>query len=67
MVICDHTLNNSNNFIIDVTETFVGNGANFRHHALQNEPNKSGVINNHFIRLQEHSNASTLALSLHGE
>ncbi len=66
MVICDHTLNNSNNFIIDVTETFVGNGANFRHHALQNEPNKSGVINNHFIRLQEHSNASTLALSLHG-
>ncbi|MDD2635147.1 MAG: Fe-S cluster assembly protein SufD [Bacteroidales bacterium] len=66
MVICDHTLNNSNNFIIDVTESFVGKNANFKYHALQNEPNKSGVINSHFIRLDEHANASTLALSLHG-
>ncbi|MDD4148801.1 MAG: Fe-S cluster assembly protein SufD [Bacteroidales bacterium] len=66
MVICDHTLNTSNNFVIDVTESFVGKNANFKYHALQNEPNKSGVINSHFIRLDEHANASTLALSLHG-
>jgi len=66
MVICDHTLNNSNNFVIDVTESFVGKNANLRYHALQNEPNKSGVINSHFQRLEEHANASTLALSLHG-
>jgi Fe-S cluster assembly protein SufD len=66
LVICDHTLNNSNNFVIDVTESFVGKNANFKYHALQNEPNKSGVINSHFLKLEDHAIASTLALSLHG-
>lgn len=66
LVICDHTLNNSNNFVIDVTESYVGENANLQYHALQNEPNKSGVINSHFIRLDRYSKVNSHILSLHG-
>jgi Fe-S cluster assembly protein SufD len=66
LVICDHTLNNSNNFVIDVTESYLGENANLQYHALQNEPNKSGVINSHFIRLDRYSKVNSHILSLHG-
>lgn len=66
LVICDHTLNNSNNFVIDVTESYAGENANIQYHALQNEPNKSGVINSHFIKLDRYSRVNSHVLSLHG-
>ncbi len=66
LVICDHTLNNSNNFVIDVSESYVGENANLQYHALQNEPNKSGVINSHFIKLDKYSRVNSHVLSLHG-
>lgn len=66
LVICDHTLNNSNNFVIDVSESYVGENASLQYHALQNEPNKSGVVNSHFIHLDKYSRVNSHVLSLHG-
>lgn len=66
LVICDHTLNNSNNLVFDVTESYVGENASLQYHALQNEPNKSAVINSHFIQLERNAKVNSLVLSLHG-
>ncbi len=66
MIICDHTLNNSNNFIVDVSESFVGQNANLQYYALQNEPNKSSVINSHLINLEKDAKVNSIVLSLHG-
>lgn len=66
LVICDHTLNNSNNFVVDVTEAFIGKNANLQYYALQNEPNQSSVINSFLATQQDNSNLTSLALSLHG-
>ena len=32
VVVCDHTLNSSSNFVIDTTESFVGNGSKLTHY-----------------------------------
>ncbi|MDR2009159.1 MAG: Fe-S cluster assembly protein SufD [Bacteroidales bacterium] len=66
LIVCDHTLNNSNNFVVDVTESHIGKKSVFKYYALQNEPKKSSVINNHFITLEEYSKVNSLILSLHG-
>jgi Fe-S cluster assembly protein SufD len=66
LVICDHTLNNSNNFVIDVTESVVLENAKFRYHNLQKEPNKTGVINSHFVKLNKYSKFDSYILSFHG-
>ncbi len=66
LIICDHTLNNSNNFVIDVTETFIEENAGLEYYTLQNEPNRSAVINSILVNQEKYSNFSGLALSLHG-
>ncbi|HNQ67252.1 MAG TPA: Fe-S cluster assembly protein SufD [Bacteroidales bacterium] len=66
LVICDHTLNNSNNFVIDVTESVVLENAKFCYHNLQKEPNKTGVINSHFVKLNKYSKFDSYILSFHG-
>jgi len=66
LVVCDHTLNNSSNFVVDVTESYVGENSTLHYHTLQNEPNKSGVINSHFVKLDRYSKINSHVLSLHG-
>lgn len=66
MIICDHTLNNSNNFVIDVSESYIGENAKFKYYAIQNEHKKSVVFNSHFVELKEYADVNTLTLSLHG-
>jgi len=66
LVICDHTLNNSNNFVIDVSEAFLQENANLQYYALQNEPNQSSVINSLLVNQEKNSSFTSLALSLHG-
>lgn len=66
LVICDHTLNNSNNFVVDVSEAFISDNAHLEYYALQNEPNQSGVINSLIVNQERYSSFTGLALSLHG-
>lgn len=66
LIICDHTLNNSNNFIVDVSEAYVNSNANLKYYTLQNEPNRSSVINSLLVKQSKDSNFTGLALSLHG-
>lgn len=66
ILICDHTLNNSDNLVIDLTESYVCENANLQYHALQNEPNKSAVINSHFIELHKYAKVNSHVISLHG-
>jgi len=66
LVICDHTLNSSNNFVVDLTESYVGENSQLDYHSLQNEPNKSGVVNSHFINLEKYSRCNSFVISLHG-
>lgn len=66
LIICDHTLNNSENFIVDVSESYIEENANLRYYAIQNEHKKSAILNSHFINIEENSNANSLILSLHG-
>lgn len=66
LVICDHTLNMSNNFVVDITESYVGENSQLDYHTIQNEPNKSGVINSHFINLEKYSRCNSFVISLHG-
>lgn len=66
LIVCDHTLNNSHNFVVDVTESHLCRGATMKYHVLQNEPNLSGVINSHFVTLGEQSHFDSFVLSFHG-
>ncbi|HOZ30858.1 MAG TPA: Fe-S cluster assembly protein SufD [Bacteroidales bacterium] len=66
LVICDHTLNNSNNFVVDVTESVVGENAKYTYHNLQKEPDKTGVVNSHYVRLDKYSKFDSYILSFHG-
>lgn len=66
LIICDHTLNNSNNFVVDVTEAYTLENANLQYYTLQNEPNRSAVVNSLLAHQQRYSVFNSLALSLHG-
>ncbi|MEJ5266830.1 MAG: Fe-S cluster assembly protein SufD [Bacteroidales bacterium] len=66
LIICDHTLNNSKNFTIDITESYIEENGYLQYHTLQNEPNKSSVINNLFIQLERYARINSFVLSLHG-
>jgi len=66
LIVCDHTLNNSNNFVVDVTESIVAENARFNYHNLQKEPNKTGVVNSHFVRLDKYAKFDSYVLSFHG-
>lgn len=66
LVVCDHTLNNSNNFVIDVSESYINENSKLDYHTLQNEPNKSGVFNSHFINLEKYARCNSYVISLHG-
>ena len=66
VVVCDHTLNSASNFVIDTTESFIGNGANLTHYTIQNEPDKSSSVNTHFADLGANANVESFVLTLHG-
>jgi len=66
LIVCDHTLNNSKNFVVDVTESFVEENGILKYHALQNEPNKSGVVNTLLVNLEKFSKINSFIISLHG-
>ncbi|MDR2835961.1 MAG: Fe-S cluster assembly protein SufD [Bacteroidales bacterium] len=67
VIFCNHTLNNSNTFIINVTESIVGENASFKCYVIQNEHNQSIVNNFHFIDLAKNSSVNSLELLLHGK
>ncbi|MBO4615116.1 MAG: Fe-S cluster assembly protein SufD [Bacteroidales bacterium] len=66
VVVCDHTLNSSSNFVIDTTESFVGNGSKLTHYTLQNEPDKSSLVSSHLAEIGENANVESFVLTLHG-
>ncbi len=66
LIVCDHTLNNSKNFVVDVSESYIEKGGILQYHTLQNEPNKSGVINSLIVNLEEHAKINSFVISLHG-
>ncbi len=66
VVVCDHTLNSSSNFVIDTTESFIGKGSKLTHYTIQNEPDKSSLVSNHLAELQGNANIESFVLTLHG-
>lgn len=66
MVVCDHTLGCGANFTNDVTESFVEDGARLTHYTIQNEPEKTNLINTHLLNLGAASYAESFVMSLHG-
>ena len=67
ILICNHTLNNSKNFIIDVTETYLDENATLKYIAIQNEHNQSYVNNFHFVETNKKAHINSLELLLNGK
>jgi Fe-S cluster assembly protein SufD len=66
LIICDHTLNNSSNFVIDVSESYVGKNSEYKYYTIQNEYRQTSVVNSHYIDAQANAKIDSLILSLHG-
>lgn len=67
VIICNHTLNNSKNFIVDVTESYLEENAILNYNAIQNEHNQSIVNNFHFTELRRAAKLNSLELLLNGK
>ncbi len=65
IMICDHSLNLTQNMINNVTEAYLGSNAEMEVYSLQNEPDKSSVIKSLYFHQKEKSRLVNLALSLH--
>lgn len=66
IIVCNHTLNNSKNFIIDVSEAIIKENSKLEYYALQNETSNSIVNNFFFASADKNSTIKTLDLLLHG-
>ncbi len=66
IVVCDHTLNSSSNFVIDTTESFVGKNSKLTHYTIQNQPDKTSSVNTHLADISENANVESFVLTLHG-
>ena len=67
ILICNHTLNNSKNFVIDVSESYLDDNSILKYTAIQNEHNLSFVNNFHFIEIKKGAELSSLELLLNGK
>jgi len=66
IMICDHTLNKTQNMVNNVTESFIGENASLEMYSIQNEPDQSAVIKSLFFHQEAGSRLTNLAFSLHG-
>ncbi len=66
MMICDHTLNKSQNMVNNLTEAYVAKNAALEVYSIQNEPDRSAVIKSLYFHQEENSRLTNLAFSLHG-
>ncbi|MBN1950350.1 MAG: Fe-S cluster assembly protein SufD [Bacteroidales bacterium] len=66
ILICDHTLCKSSFITNSLTEVYVGENARLDIVRMQNENDKSSLINNSFIYQAANSHLSSNTISLHG-
>jgi Fe-S cluster assembly protein SufD len=66
MVICDHTLNRTQNFINCLTESYIGSSARLEYYSIQNEPDNTTLLNTLYFHQEAESHLTNLAFSLHG-
>ena len=66
LIVCNHSLNNSKNFVIDISEAIVKDNSTFEYYAIQNETSNSIVNNYLFASAAKNATIKTLGLLLHG-
>ena len=66
LVICDHTLSESDFLSNSVTELFTGQNANLYLTRMQNEHNRAAHLNSVFVEQERNSHVSTNTITLHG-
>lgn len=66
LIVCNHSLNNSKNFVIDVSEAIIKDNSNFEYYTVQNETSNSIVNNYLFASAEKNATIKTLELLLHG-
>ncbi|MDD4235119.1 MAG: Fe-S cluster assembly protein SufD [Bacteroidales bacterium] len=66
MIICDHTLNRTQNFINSLTESYIGKNAHLEYYSIQNEPDTAALLNTLCFYQEANSHLTNLAFSLHG-
>jgi Fe-S cluster assembly protein SufD len=66
MIICDHTLNRTQNFINSLTESYIGKNSRLEYYSIQNEPDTAALLNTLCFYQESNSHLTNLAFSLHG-
>ncbi|MBE0641111.1 MAG: Fe-S cluster assembly protein SufD, partial [Bacteroidales bacterium] len=66
LIHCDHSLRHKESLINNLSEFYVGEGANLDHYKIQNKDNSSTLVTTTFFHQEKDSRMSTNTIVLHG-